>query len=261
MYRSLIVLIGIGSLVGLLASPVLALKGNCADDSAQVGNICVDLYEASIWEIADTPGKNARLINKVRKGIATLADLKSGGTQHGATEDDYDPGCPDTGNHCTDFYAVSIPGVRPSANLTWFQAAAACRNAGKRLLTNAEWQAAALGTPDGVPCIVGINSGGHSAVTGTPGCESDAGMFDMVGNLEEWVADWIPPANACSDALFGTDDDNCMTIDPTHSTRSGPAALLRGGPFSANSPAGVFTVYGIHPPSFPYFWIGFRCGR
>ncbi|MBI4489664.1 MAG: transposase [Deltaproteobacteria bacterium] len=69
-------------------------------------------------------------------------------TQRGANSDDYGAGCPDTGNGCVDFYAVSIPGVTPSRRITWFQAAAACRNAGKELLPNHVWQAAALGTPD-----------------------------------------------------------------------------------------------------------------
>jgi hypothetical protein len=42
-------------------------------------------------------------------------------------------------------YAVSIPGVTPSRFITWFQAAAAARNAGKRLPSNAEWQATGAG--------------------------------------------------------------------------------------------------------------------
>ena len=39
-------------------------------------------------------------------------------------------------------YAVSIPGVHPSACTTWFQANQACRLSGKRLVRNDEWQAA-----------------------------------------------------------------------------------------------------------------------
>src|SRR5712691_11542219 len=115
--------------------------------------------------------------------------MKAGAIQHGATGDDYGSGCPPTGNGCVNFYAVSIPGVTPSGFITWFQAAAAARNSGKRLPTNAEWQAAALGTSDGAPCNV---SSGSVAVTGTAGCVSDVGAFDMVGNLSEWVADWVP---------------------------------------------------------------------
>jgi hypothetical protein len=88
------------------------------------------------------------LIKKVQKGTATLADLTTAGaTQRGVgLANDYP--CNDTGNDCDTIYAVSIPGVKPSANIAWFQAQQARGNAGKRLLTNAEWQMAAAGTPD-----------------------------------------------------------------------------------------------------------------
>ena len=41
-----------------------------------------------------------------------------------------------------------MKGVRPATNITWFQAQAACRLAGKHLATDEEWLAAASGTPD-----------------------------------------------------------------------------------------------------------------
>jgi formylglycine-generating enzyme required for sulfatase activity len=87
--------------------------------------------------------------------------------------------------------------VKPSANLTWFQALAACENARKRLPSNGEWQAAVIGTPDPGPdngttdcnwTSVGtpVNAGSRSS------CKSARGAFDMVGNVWEWVADWVP---------------------------------------------------------------------
>src|SRR5262249_15156760 len=110
-----------------------------------VGYVCVDKFEASVWEI---PASNTKLINKVSKGKATLADLTAAGaTQRGVGATGPYP-CDGTGNSCDDIYAVSIAGVKPSAAITWFQAQQACLNAGKRLLTNAEWQGAATGTPD-----------------------------------------------------------------------------------------------------------------
>src|SRR5207249_12241511 len=131
-------------------------------------------------------------ISKLQKGLVTLANLTSAGAiQLGLASGDLPAaGCPATGNGCVNVYAVSIPGVTPAAFITWFQAAAAARNSLKRLPTNQEWQVAAFGTPDGNPCNV---SSASVAFTGAAlGCISDVGAFDMVGNVYEWVADWVP---------------------------------------------------------------------
>lgn len=256
MKRSILLLAGVCVASLLLPAPVLA---TCSPDSVLVGPGCVDKYEASVWEIpATTPqGKsNAGLISKVRDGKATLANLQAGGgIQRGAASDDYGGGCPDTGNGCTDFYAVSTPGVTPSRYITWFQAVAACRNAGKRLLTNTEWQAASLGTPDGAPCIVSASVPG---VTGTAGCVSDVGTFDMVGNVWEWVGEWVPRSTECITDGWNpfSDDFQCLA---GAATTGPPGALTRGGAFSDDTNAGVFAVSGGEPGS--SFNIGFRCAR
>lgn len=135
---------------------------DCPSNAVPVGPVCVDKYEASLWETTDQ-----QLIKKIRDNTVTLADLQAAGARpRGVSGNDYGPACPPTGKGCTTLYAVSIQGVRPSTFMTWFQALAAARNSGKRLLTNAEWQAAALGTPDGAPCVV---TGPTTQPTGTPG--------------------------------------------------------------------------------------------
>ncbi len=220
----------------------------------------MDKYEASVWEV---PPANTRLIKKIKEGKATLADLTSpaavagGVVQRGVASDDYGAGCPDNGNGCKDFYSVSIPGVTPSANITWFQAAAAARNSGKRLPTNQEWQVAALGTPDGAPCNV---SSGSVANTGSAaGCVSDVGAFDMVGNPWEWVADWVPRSTGCTGSWSPFSDDvQCLA---GAATDGAPGALHRGGDFGFGTGAGVFAVVGNVAPSSAFRNVGFRAAH
>jgi hypothetical protein len=223
-----------------------------------VGPACLDKYEASVWETT-----NAGLIKKIKKGKATLANLLAGGaTQRGVASDDYGAGCLDSGNGCTDFYAVSIPGVTPSRFLTWFQATAAARNAGKRLPTNQEWQAAALGTPDpgATPGAedCNTNSAGPDLTGARANCFSDVGAFDMVGNIWEWVADWVPLSTACPGWGGFSDDFMCLA---GASMTGGPGALLRGGVFDHGTFAGVFAVDGNGAPTVAFSFIGFRAAR
>lgn len=259
----------------LLVSSVLA--GTCPQDSKLVGQTCVDTYEASasVWHIPDTE-KN--LIKKVLRGIANEANLIAGGATHvGTNVDDYEDAgtCPDIGNGCTEFYAVSIPGVMPSRFITWFQALAACRNAEKELLPNHVWQAAALGTPDtgeaddgSTTCNTDSREPGVAATGSRSACISDVGVHDMVGNLSEWVADWVPlSTGALHDWDFLPMNDDFMTMVGTVALAppapGGPGALVRGGNWGNAARAGVFTVSGANTPQSGSLanGLGFRCGR
>lgn len=239
---------------------------DCPDDSVASGTVCIDKYEASVWHV---PSEQKTLITKIQQGKVTLADLSAAGVvQLGLVTGDLAAnGCSVNGNGCTNVYAVSIPGVTPAGFVTWFQAAAAARNSLKRLPTNQEWQAAALGTPDGAPCNVG--PGGAVASTGSaPGCVSDVGAFDMVGNFWERVADWADFADGCvtQSATFG-DDLSCFGgPGQTSPVGNKPAVMLRGGffgPFElgGGTHAGVFAVRANVTPDFAPNGIGFRCAR
>jgi formylglycine-generating enzyme required for sulfatase activity len=158
---------------------------------------------------------------------------------------------------------VSLPSEIPSSHITWFQAQEACANAGKRLPTNAEWQVGANGRPDPGPDngTTECNSAtGSVSLTGSRGmCVSARGAFDMVGNLLEWVADWVPLSTACPGwASFSND---LMCLSGTSETANGPGALLRGGAFFFGPIAGALTVVGTVEPSRSEDFVGFRCVR
>jgi formylglycine-generating enzyme required for sulfatase activity len=155
-------------------------------------NLCIDAYEASVFENADCTGQ-----------------------QYGVGQDDYPAGFPEhvassgceaeCAAHSTEaqtqaVYACSIGGVMPSTMLTWFRAKAACENAGKALCASGEWMAA-CGGPDGTQYPFGASWAGQcntvydmraALVTGAdPACVGGMpGLFDMGGNVAEWV-------NAC----------------------------------------------------------------
>jgi hypothetical protein len=221
-----------------------ACQGNGSGDTmVAAGAVCIDRYEVSVWS------------------------SPTGGTQYGATTDDYP--CDDEGQDCKAgsagaIYARSVPGVKPSASITWFQAQQALANSGKRLPSNAEWQQAVAGTPDSSAC--NVYAAGAVANTGAnAGCVSNFGADDMVGNLNEWVADWVPVSTACPGwgavGTFSSDDTMCLSGAST--TATGPGAPVRGGDFfnPIGSPAGPFSVSGSLRPSVSNSFIGFRGAR
>jgi hypothetical protein len=248
-----------------LIDPVSAAV--CPADSVASGTVCIDKYEASVWHVAP---EHRGLIEQIQKGTVRLAQLiHAGATQLGLASGDLAAsGCPATGNGCVDVYAVSIPGVQPGRFITWFQAAAAARNSLKRLPTNQEWQAAALGTPD--PGIADDSAttcstnGSLSATGSRTGCVSDVGAFDMVGNLQEYVAEWVPRSPAGCSLIPNnnwpafSDDFACLV----GAAMSGPpGAIVRGGSFISGAYAGVFAVVAGAGPEEPAGTWGFRCAR
>ncbi|MEK6607393.1 MAG: SUMF1/EgtB/PvdO family nonheme iron enzyme [Myxococcota bacterium] len=242
---------------------VLCIDRN--DQMVKVGDLWIDRYEdalvsETIWNTGECDGS----------GYAS-----SGGA---SPTDDYPAGFPDNGNWSTPVYACSVAGVVPSRMMTWFQAQAACTLAGKRLCTNAEWQAAVEGTNDpgsfngatGGACHTGGSAPRGMAMAGsTPGgstsCISRWGAEDMIGNLWEWVADWHGKDSSTngltSDATYG--NDYMYDVSPADSQGAAgqnfPAAAIRGGHWLNGTDAGAFALNLSYGPSCWSTSFGVRC--
>ena len=227
---------------------------------ARIGGFCIDRYEAYLVE-DDADGNTVvhPPFERPRKGIR--------------------------------YRARNSAGVLPQAYLNRHEARAACENAGKRLCRLAEWYRACSGTkgttyPYGPEEQAGYcNTGkvhllaklygadpqrwsyedhfnsprlnqvpGFLARTGAhPHCVSEGQVFDLVGNLHEWISDRVdfelPKKIQLRNDIHAKVDDNYGK------------AIFMGGFYSTtdqHGPGCRFVTIG-HGPAYHDYSTGFRC--
>lgn len=171
---------------------------------------------------------------------------------------------------------------QPAVAMTWFDAVRFCERQGRRLPTEAEWERAARG-PENTTFPWGDEARTCEAANvsdrrhGGRGCGRDItadvgsfpaghwGLFDMAGNVHEWVADWHSDCysgcrNACGEACQGINPRGpCGGESPCRGFR---LREVRGGSwywplrFARGSARRGAGAHNVGPHRF-----GFRCAR
>lgn len=232
----------------------------CAPEMANLGTYCIDRYEAHLVTVTPS-GREA---------------------PHPHTER------PPSG---APYRAGSALGVFPQGYINRVEAAAACRAAGKRLCSLREWHDACTGRrrhvyPYGpekragtcntgklhlLSILFGRDPGiwsydlhfnspklnaepGYLARSGEySGCMTELGVYDLVGNLHEWV----------SDVVDATLESKVPLSDPLRRSlrRNRGHGVFMGGFYSTSSQHGEGCNYLTpgHEPGYHDYSTGFRC--
>ena len=241
-------------------------KGNCtlayAEDSFPPHNVTVNTFRMEKYEVSYD--QFVAFLNY----LGPKSHLNQcGGNPCAAVRDKDHPGSYITFDGTKYEVATEIYRNRPVAFVTWYGADAYCKTIGRRLPTEAEWERAAR-NPDKRVYPWGNdwdsnapkartsrpkNEGGPDTVDAYPEGKSADGIFNLAGNVAEWVSDWYGVG------YYKTLAGNPSGVIDPKGPSIGTTKVIRGGSWDA-LPFFARTVHrGDSDPANPLGSIGFRC--